>query len=96
MSGKMARGINSQIIELIVIGESVDKVFLLKLVQRLESIIKKKISFVVFSATGFKSFEVKNKDERLLIWNMICGNINNINLLKRSPISQREIGLFYL
>lgn len=69
LSGKMARGINSQIIELIIIGESVDKVFLLKLVQRLESIIKKKISFVVFSATGFKSFEDKNKDERLLIWN---------------------------
>ena len=69
LTGKIAKGLNSEIIELFIIGEDVNRIYLQKLVQKAEQLIQKKISFVVFSSTDFSVFSKNNLKDHLLIWN---------------------------
>ena len=69
LTGKIAKGLNSGIIELYIIGEDVNRIYLQKLVQKAEQLIQKKISFVVFSSHDFGVFSKNNLKDHLLIWN---------------------------
>ena len=69
LTGKIAKGLNSEIIELFIIGEDVNRIYLQKLVQKAEQLIHKKISFVVFSLYDFGVFSKNNLKDHLLIWN---------------------------
>ncbi|MFN9519293.1 MAG: ArsR family transcriptional regulator [Bacteroidota bacterium] len=52
--GELARGLDNPIIDLVFVGE-IDKNYLLKLTERAEKLIQKKVRFVIFTAKEFDS-----------------------------------------
>jgi hypothetical protein len=70
LAGDLSRGLDSQIIDLIFIG-NVDKVYLSDLVSKAEKLIKRKIRYIIYSGEEFKSntkgLETFNPTP-LLIW----------------------------
>ena len=69
LSGSLARGIESNIIDIIIIG-GINKDYLVNLIDKAEPIIGKKIRYVLYTE---QEFEKNEKDilngEHLLIWN---------------------------
>jgi len=73
VTGSFARGIDSDIIDLIFIGKNLDTKYLLELIEKAEKYIKRKIRYIVFSPEQFNTHcNLKNSNEnesdRLLIW----------------------------
>lgn len=66
--GKLSRGIESPIIDLLFVGD-IDRDYLVKLVNKAEPLIHKKIKYVVFSQDEFKELkkEILPK-EHYLLW----------------------------
>lgn len=69
LTGSLALGIQSPILELVLVGDNIDKAYLLKLCSRAEEIINKKISYVIFSAEEFAEYQRSKEKELLLIYN---------------------------
>ena len=69
VTGDFARGIDTPIIDLIIVANGLNKEYLLKLVGKTESLISRKIRFVVFSQNEFNDYR-KNltKKDALVIW----------------------------
>ena len=67
--GKLAQGINSDIIDLIFVGGSINKNYLLELIEKTEKIIKRNIRYLVFSTQEIEAYIKKQPDtEVLLLW----------------------------
>lgn len=67
--GTLAKGLDSNIIDIIIIGD-INKEYLLNLIDKAEPIIGKKIRYVLYSDSEFqKDKERILEDEHLLIWN---------------------------
>jgi predicted nucleotidyltransferase len=66
VTGALARGIDSNIIDLIIIGE-VDIEYLIKLIAKAEALIERKIRYVIYSAIDIVN-DKKLVNESLLIW----------------------------
>lgn len=69
LSGEFAKGLDSQIIDLVFIG-NIDKAYLIQLIDKVENLISRKIRYIIYSAEEFTSvgteeFETKS----LLLWN---------------------------
>lgn len=67
--GDFARGLDSRIIDLLFIGNDIDKEYLVRQVDRAEKIIKRKIRFLVSGDNDYQ--EILNehkKSEILLLW----------------------------
>jgi hypothetical protein len=69
VAGDFARGTDTQIIDLIFVGPEIDQEYLVRLVNKTEVLIKRKIRYVIFSPDEFEIYRktVSNKDI-LLIW----------------------------
>ena len=69
VTGDFARGINTSIIDLLFVGDDINKNFLIKLTDKVERLIKKRIRYLVFSVKDFEEYR-KNIDEKddLLLW----------------------------
>jgi len=68
ITGDYARGIDSGIIDLVIIGE-VDQSYLQKLIQKGESLIHRKIRFLVLSNKGFEELKESLKiKEAIPVW----------------------------
>lgn len=69
VAGDFARGLDTPIIDLIFVATEIDQEYLLKLVNKTEELIKRKIRYVIFSPEEFESYRksLSNKDI-LLIW----------------------------
>ena len=66
--GKFARGLESDIIDLVFVGE-IDKNYLLELVEKAEKKINKKVRYVIFSPEEFDIKIIKeDTTEPLLLW----------------------------
>ncbi len=66
--GDFAKGLNSQIIDLIFIGD-VDKIYLLNLIEKAETLIQRKVRYLIYSEQELpKSKLNKMNPERLLLW----------------------------
>ncbi len=52
LTGKFARGLNSDIIDLIFVGE-IDQVYLVTLIGKAEEMVKRKIRYVIYSSEEF-------------------------------------------
>lgn len=66
--GEFAKGLDSPIIDLIFVGE-IEKSYLVKLVERAEEVVKRKIRYLIFSAAEFEAaanFKIKN--QALMLW----------------------------
>ena len=68
--GEFAKGLDSPIIDLIFIGD-IDKKFLIKLVDKAEAVVKRKIRYLIYQAEEFeKSSMYKYGNEALLLWSI--------------------------
>ena len=67
--GDFARGIDNKIIDLLLVGENINKPYLQELTDKAERIIKRKIRYLIFNNIEFKGY---NKDYKgvkpLLLW----------------------------
>lgn len=64
--GDLAIGKNSNVIDLIFVGRSIDTSYVLKLIQKTERLIDRKIRFLVLNEDEKKEYLIKNHS--LLIW----------------------------
>lgn len=67
LTGELARGIDSQIIDLIFIGE-IDKNYLMELVGKAEKLLSKKIRFIIYNVEEALQLELV-PEETVLLWN---------------------------
>ena len=67
--GEFAKGMDSQIIDLIFVGD-IDKSYLLNLVDKAESAVKRKIRYLIYSQLEFETSQLNNEldSNALLIW----------------------------
>ncbi|MDA3907180.1 MAG: ArsR family transcriptional regulator [Bacteroidales bacterium] len=67
--GKFARGIDTDIIDLIFMGEGVNKNYLSELVEKSEELISRKIRYMVFSASEMQKYlKLHASTDFLLLW----------------------------
>ncbi len=67
--GKLAKGINAQIIDLIFVGSEINKTFLVDLIEKAEKIIDKNIRYLVFSSEEIEAYlKQQPNNEVLLLW----------------------------
>jgi len=67
--GDFARGINSDIIDLMIVTEGLDKTYLLKLVEKAEKLIKRKIRYLLMNSFEADVFLKKqSSSDYLLLW----------------------------
>lgn len=67
--GKLAKGQNSEIIDIVLIGNDLNKTFLMEQVEKAEKKIDKKIRYIIYSADEFDLNKLKETDEKpLLLW----------------------------
>lgn len=65
--GEFAKGLDSQIIDLIFIG-NIDKIYLVKLVDKVEEIIKRKIRYLVYRPEEGNEWRTQYQEYALLLW----------------------------
>jgi len=69
ITGDFAKGNNSKIIDLAFIGDEINKSYLLKLIEKAEKIIHRKIKYLVYKLSELEDFLKDNKkSEILLLW----------------------------
>lgn len=67
--GKLALGINTGIMDLIFVGKTINKTYLVELVEKAEEMIKKNIRYLVFSDDDIEDYlEQHSNSEILLMW----------------------------
>ncbi len=67
--GNLANGINSQVIDLVFVGD-IDKVYLSELIQKAEKLIERKVQYVVIRIQKVQDFlKTKPENQVLLLWN---------------------------
>lgn len=67
--GSFAKGIDNKIIDLIFVGEEIDRNYLSELVLKAEKLIERKIRYLIFSIAEFESYRKDHKGiEPLLLW----------------------------
>jgi hypothetical protein len=66
LTGDLARGIESHIIDLIIIGNKIDQIYLTKLTKKAESFLKRKIRHAVYGVEEWESLDYD--DDRLLVY----------------------------
>ena len=68
MVGEFSRGLDSEIIDLVLIG-NIDKTYLINLVDKAEELIRRKIRYLIYTPEEFKPDTFLNKKpEPLLLW----------------------------
>ncbi|MCD4695015.1 MAG: ArsR family transcriptional regulator [Bacteroidales bacterium] len=69
VTGDFAKGINNEIIDLIFVGDKIDIEYLIGLIEKTETLIKRKIRYVVFKIKEFEAFaKTKKKSDLLILW----------------------------
>ncbi len=68
LTGDLAKGKESDIIDLIIVGDEIDKVYLTQLTNKAESFLQRKIRQVNYSIAEWNSQESLSIDELLLIY----------------------------
>ncbi len=69
LSGSLAKGLESNIIDIIIVGE-VNKEYLINLIDKAEPLVAKKIRYVLYNIAEFEQNEnIILAEEHLLIWN---------------------------
>jgi predicted nucleotidyltransferase len=67
--GSFARGVNSQVIDLLMVGDDINREYLARLTIKGEKLINRKIRNLVYTTTEFNEIKDRYKsDEILLLW----------------------------
>jgi predicted nucleotidyltransferase len=76
LTGDFARGKDSQVIDLILVGENIDREYLARKVVQAEDLVGRKVSYVVLNPDEADSHLLKLKKSDLLpLWNNVENNI---------------------
>ncbi|MEO1517142.1 MAG: hypothetical protein AAFV95_19110 [Bacteroidota bacterium] len=68
LAGEFSRGIDSQIIDLVFIGD-IDKKYLVNLIDKAEGIVKRKIRYLIYNQHEYDRIDWNKVDpEPLLVW----------------------------
>ena len=68
--GEFSKGIDSQVIDLIFIGD-IDKTYLIKLIEKVEALINRKVRYLIYQKTEFEQVDWNTfKPEPLLLWSI--------------------------
>ncbi len=68
LTGDFAKGIDSQIIDLVFIGD-IDQTYLINLIAKVEDLINRKIRYLIYSEAEFTQLDAKQfGDKSLLLW----------------------------
>lgn len=69
LTGDFARGKASQLIEMMIVGNNINTVYLDHLIEKSQNLLKRKIQYTLLNNTEFKTLlEKTKKDELLLLW----------------------------
>ncbi len=67
--GSFAKGLNSNIIDLVFVGENINKEYLFSLIDKAENLIHRKIRFILVSKEEVRSLLIENdKKNYLVLW----------------------------
>jgi len=68
LAGQFARGLDSQIIDLIIIGD-IDKAYLINLIEKSEGLVNRKIRYLIYSQGEFDVLDLNSFEPKpLLLW----------------------------
>jgi hypothetical protein len=67
IAGDFARGIDTRNIDLIFVGDNINKEYLIRLIEKTESFINRKIRYLIYGKDEVDSFLKTQNDENLLI-----------------------------
>jgi hypothetical protein len=67
ITGDFAKGMDGKVIDLLLIGEHIDKIYLIRLIEKVEKLINKKIRYFILSPDETGLF-IDKKPEALLLW----------------------------
>lgn len=67
LAGEMAKGLDSSVIDLIIVGEP-DKNYLVDLIEKAEKLIKRKVRYLVYSVEDFRNDPSLVDSPSLLLW----------------------------
>jgi hypothetical protein len=69
ITGSFAKGLDSNVIDLIFVGDDINKEYLVSLVEKTEKLIHRKIRYLVILEDEVKTFvEEKDKENILVLW----------------------------
>lgn len=68
LTGPIVNGVDDGILQIVLIGNEMDREYLSKLALKAEEIINKKISYVCFEANAFAAFQKNREADFFLIW----------------------------
>jgi hypothetical protein len=68
LTGPIVQGVDDGIVQIVLVGEQLDREFLAKLAQRAEELINKKISYICFNEDSFQTFNETRESDFFLIW----------------------------
>lgn len=69
LEGNIAKGLESEVIDVLLLGDNINKSYLSNLVEKAEPIIKKRIRYLVFTLNEGENYIRNHKEPLLLIWN---------------------------
>ena len=68
LEGRIAQGLDSDIIDLLIVGNEIDRNYLSSLVEKAEPIVKRKIRYLVFDEEDAKVYVQRHNKELVLIF----------------------------
>ena len=78
LTGDFARGRDSQLIELILVGNGIDREYLARKVEQAEELVGRKVSYIVLNPDEAEFYLLKYKPSDLLpLWNCDGSDLNN-------------------
>lgn len=70
VTGSFARGVNSNIIDLLFVGNKINTEYLLKLIEKAEKLIDKRIRYLAIKPNDLTNYVRIGEHEALLLWDM--------------------------
>ena len=68
LEGRIAQGLDSDIIDLLIVGNDIDRNYLSSLVEKTEPFLKRKIRYLVFEEQDAKVYVERHHKELVLIF----------------------------
>ena len=68
ITGSFARGVNSNVIDLLFVGNNINTEYLLKLVEKAEKLIDKRIRYLSIVPSELPNYTTIGENEALLLW----------------------------
>ena len=70
ITGSFARGVDSNIIDLLFVGKSINREYLMRLIEKVELLINKRIRYLTIIPEELPEYVVVGENDALLLWDM--------------------------